>query len=347
MKKIIISLLTIYILISLCSCKIKDSVNNLDSSSSSSDIKETIEALDYSNDDNWVSIQKDGTKEVDVFYIYPTVAMETENEDGFASISEMENMAHVIRLAQASAYEESCNVYMPFYRQIAMSVIDNCNKDNATFLSLLDNSKAYFDIVAALDYYFENYNNGKPFVLAGHSQGSAMLITVLTHYMQEHKDYLSRMVAAYCIGLAPSEDIFNETTGLKFATKEDDINVVISFTTEGPTAAGKSILLPENPMVINPLNWKIDDTYASKDLNKGMIKIAPTYDSITIVEGKDDAQINLDRKTIICTTRSSDEYTINEASFATESFHEKEYSMYYGNLRENVQTRIDAYFAEK
>lgn len=334
MRKIIISILMTFMLISLCSCKSKE-------------IEKKIETLDYSNDDNWVDIQKNGDKDVDVFYIYPTVAMQTANEDGFASISEMEDMAHVIRLAQTSVYEEACNVYMPYYRQFAMSVADSCNKDNATFLKIMDNSKAYLDIAAALDYYFDNYNNGKPFILAGHSQGSAMLITVLTHYMQEHKDYLSRMIAAYAIGFAPSEDIFNDETGLKFATCEDDINVVISFTTEGATASGKSILLPEKPMVINPLNWKTDDTYASSDLNKGTIIVSPTFDSIIVVEGKDDAKINLVRKTIICTTRDSSEYTISEESFSTESFHEKEYSMYYGNLKDNVQTRIKAYFNSK
>ena len=28
------------------------------------------------------------------------------------------------------------------------------------------------DVFAALDYYFENYNHGRPYILAGHSQGS-------------------------------------------------------------------------------------------------------------------------------------------------------------------------------
>lgn len=304
------------------------------------------EPLDYSKEENWVDIQKCGTKPVDVFYIYPTVADETENEDGFASISEMEGMAAVIRLAQTSVYEDSCNVYMPFYRQFAMAVANTCEKDNATFLNIMDNSKAYKDIEAALDYYFENYNDGKPFILAGHSQGSAMLINVLTHYMQEHKDYLSRMVAAYAIGFAPSEDIFNETTGLKFATGADDYNVVVSFTTEGETAEGKSILLPEKPMVINPLNWTTDDTYASADLNKGMIVVSPSFDSITLQPGIDDAQINLNRKTVVCRTRTSDFFSIAPEAFSTESFHEREYSFYYGNLKENVQTRIDAYLAD-
>lgn len=302
-------------------------------------------ALDYSKEENWVDIQKCGTKPVDVFFIYPTVADETANKDGFASISEMKDMAAVIRLCQTSVYEESCNVYMPFYRQASMSLADSCNKDNGTYLNLLYNSKAYVDIEAALDYYFENYNDGKPFILAGHSQGSAMTINVLTHYMQEHKEYLSRMVAAYPIGFAPSEDIFNESTGLKFATREDDYNVVVSFTTEGPTATGKSILLPEKPMVINPLNWTTDDTYAPSDLNKGTIAVAPTMDSITPQPGRDDAQINLSRKTVVCTTRTSDDHTIAPEAFSTESFHEKEYSFYYANLKENVKTRIDAYTA--
>jgi len=303
------------------------------------------DTLDYSKEENWVDIQKCGTKPVDVFFIYPTVVDQTENKDGFASISEMKDMASVIRLCQTSVYEESCNVYMPFYRQASMALAYSCDKDNAAYLDLLYNSKAYLDIEAALDYYFDNYNNGKPFVLASHSQGSAMTVDVLTHYMQEHKDYLSRMVAAYVIGFAPSEDIFNESTGLKFASGEDDFNVVVSFTTEGPTATGKSILLPEKPMVINPLSWTTDDTYASADLNKGLIVLSPTYDSITPQPGRDDAQINLSRKTVVCTTRTADDYTLAPDAFATESFHEREYSFYYMNLKENVKTRINAYLA--
>jgi len=329
MKKILILCLLLVSLIGLTGCENKT--------------KETIQSLDYSKEENWVDIQKCGTKPVDVFFIYPTVAMETVNEDGFASIDEMKDMAAVIRLCQTSVYEDSCNVYMPFYRQASMTLANSCEKDNARFLDLQYNSKAYLDIEAALDYYFDNYNNDKPFILAGHSQGSAMLINVLTHYMQEHKEYLSRMVAAYVIGFAPSEDIFNDSTGLKFAQGEDDVNVVISFNTEGANAEGKSILLPEKPMIINPLTWTSDDSYGSSELNKGAIDVAPSFDSYELIEGTDDAQINLERKTLVCTTKSSDYFTIAPEAFSTESFHEREYSMYYGNLKQNVQTRIDAY----
>lgn len=255
-------------------------------------------ALVYSKAENWVETDTEGTKPVDVSFIYPTVAMETANEDGYASIDEMADTVIPIWLFQTAASEESCNVYMPYYRQASMTLADTTHKDNATYLDLLYNGKAYTDVAAALDYYFENYNNGKPFILAAHSQGSALEINVLIHYMQEHKDYLPRMVAAYAIGFAPSEDIFNEETGLKFAEGEDDYNVVVSFTTEGPTAEGKTVLLPEKPMVINPLNWKTDDTYANVSVNKGTNVVKPDMTSELAVPGADNTRDILDARRI-------------------------------------------------
>ena len=58
------------------------------------------------------------------------------------------------------------------------------------------------DVYAALDYYFEYYNQGRPFILAGHSQGSLMLKIALRDYFKEHTDYLERMIAAYVIGFS-------------------------------------------------------------------------------------------------------------------------------------------------
>ena len=55
------------------------------------------------------------------------------------------------------------------------------------------------DVYAALDYYFEHYNQGRPFILASHYQGSMMLKIALRDYFREHADYLERMVAAYVI----------------------------------------------------------------------------------------------------------------------------------------------------
>lgn len=42
------------------------------------------------------------------------------------------------------------------------------------------------DVYAMLDYYFEHYNNGKPYFLAGHSQGARMISTSLFGLPSEH-----------------------------------------------------------------------------------------------------------------------------------------------------------------
>ena len=77
--------------------------------------------LDYSKAENWVDRPTEATKPVDVFFIYPTVT-------GFrdpvqiceVTDSEMVAGAQMVRQIQASVFEESCNIYMPFYRQISM-----------------------------------------------------------------------------------------------------------------------------------------------------------------------------------------------------------------------------------
>jgi len=59
-------------------------------------------------------------------------------------------------------------------------------------------------------------NQGRPFILAGHSQGAATLIALLENYMTKHPEALERMIAAYPIGFAVTKDWLAKT-GLKFA----------------------------------------------------------------------------------------------------------------------------------
>ena len=77
-------------------------------------------------------------------------------------------------IAHASVYADSTNVFMQYYRQAGIGVMKKAWKeagnDDVVFFSI-----PYEDITAALDYYFEHYNNGRPFIIAGHSQGQPLL----------------------------------------------------------------------------------------------------------------------------------------------------------------------------
>ena len=77
-------------------------------------------------------------------------------------------------LTNASVFEESCNVFVPWYRQAGMRYAMEVSKQTGSNEAALS-GVSYTDIKASLDYYFEKCNNGRPFIIAGHSQGSAMV----------------------------------------------------------------------------------------------------------------------------------------------------------------------------
>ena len=129
------------------------------------------------------------------------------------------DIEHAIK---SSVFEESTNLFIPFYRQTSMKhgaeVFQKDGNIDAALISI-----PYGDITAALDYYFENFNNGRPFVIAGHSQGSAILRLVLKKYFKEHPDYYKHTVAAYAIGYSIMKDDLEANPHMKFATGETEI----------------------------------------------------------------------------------------------------------------------------
>ena len=303
--------------------------------------------IDYSKKANWYQIP-DITKEVDTFFIYPTeyIGM-NEGDPDYAAIDNPEmrdgvkNMDHRF---MASAYEDATNVFMPYYRQASLRTQLNAREKTGDARNALKNSTPYTDIIAALDYYFENYNNGRPFIIAGHSQGSAITSLVLINYFKEHPKYYERMIAAYAIGYSITKDDLKAYPHLKFATGEKDTGVIISWNTEGPRNvkenATNPVLLP-NAISINPLNWKLDDTYAPASENLGSLMPGETASEDKIGDLGADAQVVPDRGVIV--TNTSFEPMEAYEIFGPQSFHNGDYIFYYNNIKDNVAKRITAY----
>ena len=250
----------------------------------------------------------------------------------------------------ASLFEESCNVFVPWYRQMGIKYAAEVQKETGSLDAGLADLP-YTDIKAALDYFFEKCNNGRPFVIAAHSQGSALLKYVLKNYFKEHQDYYKRMVAAYPIGFSITKDDLEQYPYLKFAEGESDAGVIISYNTEGPKnvqeKANNKVVLP-GAISINPLNWKRDETYAPASMNKGSIvlEMNGTTPVRKIVDlGDVDAQVNLERGVIV--TNTIQPVTDMPDFFGPASFHENDYSFFYKNLQENVAKRVAAYKANQ
>ena len=113
-----------------------------------------------------------------MFYLYPTCWMPTETDGVVNTIDNksMRESAPVVYAEQASCFEGVANIYVPFYRQL--------NAMKSLSYSLAEQEKLvadvpYHDALAAFEYYLAHYNNGRPFILAGHSQGSNVLMFLL------------------------------------------------------------------------------------------------------------------------------------------------------------------------
>ncbi len=305
------------------------------------------DAPDYSQKDCWLQIPEI-TKDIDTFYIYSTVYVEMSFEEGSSDYATLDNLEMLMGalgeyVTNASVYEESTNVFVPFYRQAGMRYAGEVSMKTGDIGAALSGIP-YDDITAALDYYFENYNQGRPFIIAGHSQGSAMVKYVLKNYFMEHPDYYERMVTAYVIGYSVTKDDLDAYPHLKFATGESDTGVIVSWNTEGPKNveenARNAVVLP-NAISINPLNWKLDETYAPASENLGSLMLNKKTAKYEITDVGADAKVVISRGVIVTNTKY--DQTAAAEFFGPQSFHEDDYTLYYNNLKENVAKRIAAY----
>jgi len=311
----------------------------------------TVKATDYSLPDNWLSLPDNAEYNIDVFYLYPTTYHRISPDDevicGIDNTLMRTNALSAYN-REATAFETVGNIYAPYYRQ----------PDAITSLSLSEEEKDELlsgvtkeDVFAAFDYYIEHYNNERPFILAGHSLGSNMLLYLLSEYMKEHPDVYARMVASYVIGYSVTDDYLAENPHLKFAEGADDTGVVISYNTQSPMVKGSNPVILDGALVINPITWTRDGTTAGADMNLGSI-ILNTDGSVVLDEKGEfqrlmnfaDATIDNEMGALVCSTVDVDTWGKGNAVFPEGVFHGFDYPFYYYNIRENVANRISQFF---
>lgn len=185
-------------------------------------------ATDYSQAVHWLSlpISPVPEKPVDIFYLYPTAWTSTDPDNPHVcAIDEptMLKQAPGAFARQATAFETVGNIYAPYYRQNNGSPIDRLNVIAGI---------PTLDATAAFDYYSKHFNNNRPFILVGHSQGATVMSNLLSKYMKDYPDVYSRMVAAYIIGHPITNAYLADNPHLKFAAGPDDTGVIISYNTQ-------------------------------------------------------------------------------------------------------------------
>lgn len=334
-KNFLITLIGLFIL-QIAGCK----VNNVPALNKPT-ASETV-ATDYSKAEHWLSTPATADKKVDVFYLYPTAWMKTATSD--PNICEIDN-ASMLTGSKAAFGRHSpvftpiANVYAPYYRQA----------DAFYTLGLTADARAkvmagipLLDATAAFDYYLRHYNNGRPFILAGHSQGSNVLMYLLAGYLKDNSQVYNRMIAAYLVGCSVTDSYLSKNPHLKFAEGPDDLGVIISYNTQSPDlAAGANLVVEPGAIAINPISWTREETLAQASESLG--SMMPASGSVVKIEHYADARVDKAKGVVICSTADADFIHAMNPALPRGMYHSFDYPLYFYDLRENMTKRIAKY----
>ena len=129
----------------------------------------------------------------DCFYVYPTVSLEPQANADLA----VQKTEFAAAFTQAARFSQVCQVWAPMYRQVTWQGLDHPASIEAAVAS---DVIAYQSIRAGFEDYLAHYNDGRPLIVIGHSQGAAMLILLLSHLVDNNPALRSRLVLALILG---------------------------------------------------------------------------------------------------------------------------------------------------
>lgn len=261
---------------------------------------------------------------VDVFYIYPTLDFSSANWNADIHNQRLNRrIDETVMRVQAGAFNGCCKVYAPRYRQGTL----------ACFFDKKDNGKkaidlAYKDIRNAFQYYIKHYNKGRPFIIAGHSQGTLLAYRLIQEFV-DTTALRKQLVAAYLIGYHIQEDFFKN---LKPADSAAQTGCYITWNTVKMGGENSSLSRFFSGVCINPLTWKQDTGYVDARYDLGSVN----YSFKKIEPHEVGAAI---RKGVLTVTPPVDK---GYKTFRT-GYHIYDYNFFYMNIRKNVQQRVNAY----
>jgi hypothetical protein len=324
------------------------------SSSTSEATSAPAPAPDYSQASNWLSAPSsaDASKPVDVYFLYPTIYQQANPSAPMvcsADNAQMRAGAPAAFSRTATAFSPLANVYAPYYRQAAIQVLKlPRDKQNA-----IVGGEPTTDALAAFDYYIQHFNGGRPFILAGHSQGSNIMINVMADYMKKHPDVYKRMIAAYVPGYSITPEYLARNSELKFAQSADDTQVIVAYNTVAPGTKEDPVILP-GAMVINPITWTRSEATATAEQNLGSISLDASGYPVLDAQGQPkkelrvaDARIDTAKGQLICSSVNTATLSPGNGMVAAGIFHNYDYPFYYFDIRANAANRIARYLANR
>jgi pimeloyl-ACP methyl ester carboxylesterase len=162
---------------------------------------------------------------IDCFYVYPTVSTDTGMNSDMTADPAEKNVIH----QQFARFASKCRTFAPMYRQVTLGGL---RQRLAGGTVSFDDGVHYTDVRDAWRSYLQRDNQGRGFILIGHSQG-AYILTELLRQEIEGKPIQKQLVAAYILGatfpVAKGQDSGGALKSIPLCRKPEQIGCVINF----------------------------------------------------------------------------------------------------------------------
>lgn len=285
----------------------------------------------------------------DVFFIHPTTFLGNDawnapfDADGFTG----QQLNETVLANQVSIFNACCRMFAPRYRQATISAFLRPSADSFKAYDL-----AYSDVLRAFDHYLQNQNNGRPFVLASHSQGSLHATRLIQERIATDPEIRRRLVAAYVVGASLPETSATWLPVCESATQTGcliDWNSTSSLTL---LALGRGLMVTWSKdryqavglkkwLCVNPLSWdRTTKSAASKNL--GALPFAGLGAPIPPLRGGvTGARCTRGRAVISIPRTKRDGFT--DVLTKLGSYHNLDYALFYDSVRRNAVERVEAF----
>ncbi|MFK7969708.1 MAG: DUF3089 domain-containing protein [Bacteroidia bacterium] len=303
-------------------------------------------APDYSDDANWAALpwtedQADqlpdsnlidiqANAEVDVFFLHPTsytYKKGNTNWNGAIDDSSLNKRTEESAIKyQASIFNGVGRVFAPRYRQAHIhAYFEEKNRPEAIKAFKL----AFGDVAKAFSHYLKHHNQGRPIIIAGHSQGSTHSILLLKHFF-DGKPLQDQLVAAYLVGMPVTPDTFKT---IPPCTSKLQTGCYCTWRT---IKRKKSVdwIGGEDVTVTNPLSWRTDNVHIPPSRNRG--GVFPPFRKIT----PETAGAQATNDGFLWARRPRFPWSF---LWTARNFHIADYNIYYIDVRKNAQDRAEAF----
>jgi hypothetical protein len=302
-------------------------------------------APDYTNKDAWAMLPEGimggvgkkqlpkGLKDerdaldVDVFYIHPTLY--DYGEPWLASLDDKHLNDMVDRWTtrhQGGIFVGVGRVFAPRYRQAHYRCFSIGDGRSEKALRV-----AYKDVREAFMHWMDNWDMGRPIILAGHSQGSWHARWLIQEFF-DGTEMQDRLVTAYVPGMAMYDEDYRS---IEFCQNENDTGCICTWMTfatgHTPEWLNEKYKEGDVPACINPLNWETDDTKSRPEEHLGAVteKFRLLYRNVLT------ARVHRGKLWL------DEPQAIGGKKLHRDNWHVGDLNLFWSNIRENARVRTE------